>query len=291
MKRSKAGRRFFLGFAISGIFLTRTLVAYIDGERFDLTGQVAAVDPAESTISVRHGAIDGWLGAGETQFSIGRGDGLLVSPGDSIRGAGLNYDGGYRLEGIWLVDPVADNIVTEVNRRLRHDTVTRGSKVYRAIGEFIPHFAFYNQDGQVIQSPGLRGSMVVVNFIFTRCAMPNMCPASTERMARLQHQIKEAGIEKVRMVSISLDPEYDTPGILKQYAADKGIDTANFDFLTGSPRAISDVLQQFGIQTFDKQGILKHNMATLLVNEKGKIIFRRNGSLWSVDEFFEWIKK
>ena len=96
---------------------------------------------------------------------------------------------------------------------------------------------------------------------------------------------RAAGIPNVEFVSITLDPAYDTPGVLKEYAADRGIDTSNFSFLTGPEAAIRDLLTQFGVIAEFKDGILNHTLATLLIDEKGRVTWRADGSLWEPRDF------
>ena len=74
-----------------------------------------------------------------------------------------------------------------------------------------------------------------------------MCPASTAKMMGTQKQAKDAGVTQVEFVSITLDPTYDTPGVLKEYATTRGIDTGNFSFLTGPEAAVRDLLTQGGL--------------------------------------------
>ena len=72
------------------------------------------------------------------------------------------------------------------------------------------------------------GKVVVINFIFTRCQAMEMCPASTMRMSLLQDKARETGLDGLHFLSITFDPEYDSPGILKQYAKSYDIEFDTF---------------------------------------------------------------
>ena len=102
---------------------------------------------------------------------------------------------------------------------------------------------------------------------------------------------KEAGVAGVEFVSITLDPAFDTPGVLKEYAVARGIDTRNFSFLTGPETAIKDLLVQFGVIAEFEGDLLKHSLATLLIDPTGKIIHRADGSQWEPSEFVAKMKK
>lgn len=78
---------------------------------------------------------------------------------------------------------------------------------------------------------------------------------------------------------------------MRDYAEARGIDTANFSFLTGPEGAIKDLFKQFGILTEMKGGVLSHTLATLLINEQGRIVWRADGSGWTADEFVERMKR
>ena len=174
---------------------------------------------------------------------------------------------------------------------LRQDTLEKGGAAYREIGEKVPDFVLYDQAGRVVDSARFRGKQVMLNFIYSRCPLANMCPLSTSKMMATQKLAREAGVADIEFVSITLDPSYDTPGVLREYADARGIDTRNFSFLTGPASAIRDLWAQFGVFAEFKDGILNHTLATLLIDEKGRIAWRADGSAWEPREFVERMHK
>jgi protein SCO1/2 len=131
----------------------------------------------------------------------------------------------------------------------------------------------------------------MLNFIYSRCPFANMCPLSTAKMMTTQRLAREAKVADIEFISITLDPKYDTPGVLKEYADARGIDTSNFSFLTGPPGAIGDLLTQFGVLAQFEGDILKHTLATLLLDSHGKIIWRADGSGWEPADFVARMRK
>jgi protein SCO1/2 len=200
-------------------------------------------------------------------------------------------NGSFRLEKIWPVGSSDAAVVDAAAKALNQDTVIRGNGAYREIGEKVPDFALYDQDGRVVQSSRFQGKQIMLNFIYSRCPIANMCPAATARFQQTQKAAREAGVKNLELVSITLDPDYDTPGVLKDYAAARGIDTSNFSFLTGPQMAIKSLLTQFGVIGEFEGDILKHSLATLLIDETGKIIYRADGSAWEVGEFVGKMKR
>ncbi len=253
---------------------------------YALTGEVISVDAAKHTIRVRHDEVKGLMPAMTMDFAAAEGDIAAVKPGEHIRARLIaTKQGDFRLERIWPNDQVAADTVAAVSRQLREDTSDRGNHAYREVGETVPDFALFDQDGKVVQSARFRGKQIILNFIYTRCPVANMCPAATLKMMATQKLAREAGVKNLELVSITLDPEYDTPGVLKEYASARGIDTSNFSFLTGPGTAIKDLLTQFGVIAEFQGDLLKHTLATLLINEDGKISYRADGSEWEPKDF------
>jgi protein SCO1/2 len=259
---------------------------------YPLTGEVLSVDATHHTVRVRHDEVKGLMPAMTMDFAVSPGDALLVKPGEKIRGELIpTKEGDFRLEKIFPNDKVADDTVAAVARQLREDTGNRGKHAYREVGEQVPDFALYDQSGQVVQMSRFRGKQIMLNFIYTRCPVANMCPAATMKMMETQKLARAAHVDNLELVSITLDPAYDTPGVLKEYAAARGIDTSNFSFLTGPESAIKDLLVQFGVIAEFEGDLLKHTLTTLLIDGNGKIIYRADGSIWEPKDFVAKMRK
>ncbi len=222
--------------------------------------------------------------------SVGRGDYAIAQPGREIRGDLVPYAGQQRLQTIWPNGSRDKAVMERLDRQLQQDTLNRGSRAFRGIGEQIPRFALWNQKGELFLSESLRGNYVVINFIFTRCRMANMCPAATERMRQLQGLAKERDMDDLRLVSITLDPEFDTPGIFTAYAMDREIDQDTFYFLSGPERIVENLKSQLGVLAEpDEQEIIRHTLSTALVDPSGRIIYRIPGSMWDPAVFMRQI--
>jgi len=263
------------------------------GEKhYPLTGVILKVDTAAKALLVKHGNIPGLMPGMTMEFAVSDGDLANAKEGQRIR-ADLVIDakGDARLEKIWPDDSIEESTVKAAAGALRQDTLIRGKGAYRDVGETVPDFALYDQDGKVVTAARFRGKQIMLNFIFTRCPVATMCPAATANMVATQRKAKEAGVKNIEFISITLDPDYDTPGVLKDYARDRGIDTGNFSLLTGPEGAIKDLLTQFGIIAEFEDGFLKHTLATLLIDEQGRIVWRTDGSQWSPDDFVRRMNK
>jgi protein SCO1/2 len=260
-------------------------------EGWELRGQIVAVNKDRGTLTVHHEDIPNFMPAMVMEFKVSPGDLATAKPNAYIRGWLYRSGDDWVLEKIWPDDDAARRTVEAATEALKQDTAIRGPYPYREVGEQAPDFALYDQDGRVVQASRFLGRRIVLNFIFTRCPDPKMCPASTAKMMALQEGAKEEGITGIEFISVSLDPKYDTPGILRQYADDHGIDTTNFSFLTGPQIAVTNLMAQLGVVAIEKDGLITHSLATLLIDGNGKIIHREDGTQWPVEQFMARLRQ
>jgi protein SCO1/2 len=139
----------------------------------------------------------------------------------------------------------------------------------------LPDFSFTREDGSPWGLAQLRGRPFVANFIFTRC--PTVCPAFTRRMARIQQETDHHG-PGLRLVSFSVDPTYDTPERLAEYARKHGANPARWSFLTGDYERLKDtVVNSFkiamGRESMDEADVMGifHGNHFVLVDGTGEI--------------------
>jgi len=253
-----------------------------------LTGEVVALVKERGTVIARHDEIPGYMPPMTMEFTFDAADAAKLVEGRRFRARLLDDGrGNLHLKAVEPVDARKEAEIAAAALALRQDTATRGKGVYREIGEESPRFTLYNQDGEVVSADRLRGRRIVLNFIYTRCPIATMCPAATQRMHDLQLAAHQQGVANLQLISISLDPAYDTPPVLKEYAAARGIDTRDFSFLTGPEGAVRDLLLQFGVIVEPGENFLKHTLSTLLIDERGRIVHRVDGTQWRPGEFLE----
>ena len=266
--------------------------ASVSGEtRYALHGQVIAVNSGRGTLTVSHETIPGFMPAMTMEFPAGAGDLASVRPDERIRADLVRRGDDFHLENIWPDDRVSAATVAAAANALRQDTAGRGRGAYREIGETMPDFALVDEKGNVVEARRFRGREIMLNFIYTRCPIATMCPAATERMVQVQRQARAAGVTDLQLVSVTLDPEHDSPGALQAYARAHGIDTRNFSLLTGPEPAIRDLLTQFGVIAEFQGGLIRHTLATLLIDPQGRIVHRADGSEWTAGEFVERMRR
>lgn len=215
----------------------------------------------------------------------GVGDIEIGYVGQRVNARVYESNGNWRVDKIWPIYEIEGNQMIAANRLLRQDTATRKNRQFRKEGDYMINFALFNDHGKVVQSRTYQGEWLIMNFIFTRCRVPEMCPAQTKKMKEMQGVLNEQGVDNIQFASITFDPNYDTPGILRQYANAYEIDPENFDYLTGPKEVIIDVLKQFGVIAYESENIVDHTVTTLLFDKTGKIVMRKDGTRWSAKDF------
>ncbi len=146
-----------------------------------------------------------------------------------------------------------------------------------------PAFVLLNQEGNRFDSTTLRGKVVVLNFIFTTCT--DVCPLFTANFAQLQRTLKNEPAGNVFLVSITTDPEVDSPKVLKSYAQRYGADFQNWTFLTGSESQLKQVWKGFDVRVIKKgRGLVQHTSLTTVIDRQGIRRFNFFGEKWPLKD-------
>ena len=132
----------------------------------------------------------------------------------------------------------------------------------------VPDFTLTDQDGKTVTKEDLRGKIWIADFIFTRCKGP--CPLMTARMLEMQRALVKA--PEIKLVSVTVDPEYDTPEVLKAYAAANQADPARWKFLTGDKAVIEKLVTEGFMQHLaEENGEPVHGTMFLVVDGNGMV--------------------
>lgn len=147
-----------------------------------------------------------------------------------------------------------------------------------------PEFALTAQDGRRLALADLRGKVVAVTFIYASCA--DTCPLLTAKLAGLQAKLGADFGPRVFFVSVTVDPERDTPEVLKRYAGAHGANPAGWAFLTGTPAEIREVERRYGVWSKKSpRGDVDHTFLTSLIDRDGLLRVQYLGVRFDPDEF------
>ena len=244
--------------------------------RYSLQAEVINVDAPRGLIVVKHGDIPGLMPAMTMQYQVADPKQIeSLQPGDKISAELVVSERKGLLEKITLVSKGDGKPSTGASQHIPEK------------GELVPDFALTNQDGKPIHFHDYQGQTLLVTFIYTRCPLPDFCPRMNENFREVQNALREKQppMDHVAFLSISFDPEHDTPAVLKHYAAiykknangQKGWD---WQFAVPAVKDLPEVAHFFGLVIQPEPAQIVHSLSTTLVGPDGKIQAWYEGNEW-----------
>jgi protein SCO1/2 len=147
-----------------------------------------------------------------------------------------------------------------------------------------PDFTLTSQDGVRVSLRDFRGKVVAIAFIYTSCT--DVCPMLTANMASVEDKLGSAFGATIAFISITVDPERDTPKVLKEYAESFGADLKGWSFLTGDAATVREVGLKYGVvSTKTAGGDVDHTLLTSLVDPNGNLRVQYLGAGFDLEEF------
>jgi protein SCO1/2 len=241
---------------------------------YEAVGVVREVRPDLKQIVIDHEDIPGLMPGMTMSFDVP--DVALLStlsPGQKIRFYVTHPERSYRVVGVETIGAAGEA------------GASSGPTFAGAVAErdVAPPFRLTDQDGRPLALEDLRGKTVVLDFIFTHCTGP--CPVMTGLHVDVQRALSPRERAKTRFVSISLDPERDTPAVLRAYALKRGADLSDWSFLTGPSADVEAVLKAYGVGVIRKAGEEPaHLVASFVIDPEGRIAHRIVGLDAPVDD-------
>lgn len=273
-------RIFFAALLLLCVFGCKSAKPPVAERRFPIEGRVVAVDPASHTITLNHREVAGYMKAMTMGFAVR--DGWVfnaVHPGDTIQATLVVSDNAY-LENI---------SVTQASTTA--DLSSTSPMHIPAKGEQVPDFAFINQENRPIHLAQFRGQPLLITFIYTRCPLPDYCIRTSNNFAAIAQTLQQsnpAAFAKLQLLSISIDPDFDDPKILRTYGRNYAgtVDPSlkHWTFATGEPAAIRKAAEYFGLSYEKQNGQIIHNLRSALLDADGKIAEYYRGNQWNLSE-------
>ena len=232
-------------------------------KRYDLHGQVLAVNLAQDEIAVRHDEISGLMPAMAMQYK--------VADSAEIRDLKVGDD----ISATLVVSKSRDRSWLEKIRVTGHSASaaadSRPANRMLFLGEVVPDIPLVNQDGRTIHFANFSGQALLITFIYTRCPMPDYCPRLSSQFARVHDELKKhpSDYPRTHLLTISFDPEYDSPAVLRKYglAYLDGQETgfSQWDFATVTANDLERLAAAFGLQYEHQDNQIVHTMNIILV--------------------------
>ena len=287
--------RYFILFLFSILLFTAcqkadTQPASADAKRYPLKGTVVSVDKANKKAEIKHDEIPGYMEAMTMNFPI-RADWVWedLTPGAEIRAELVVDNDGYWLENIGIVAaPNPNQPAPPVDER------------FAQIGKEVPNFTLTNQDGKRVSLKDFRGKALAVTFIYVRCPLADYCIAMSKNFSDLANQLQDSDLkDKVRLLTISFDPEHDTPEKLKQYGIgylgkdSKAADFTTWQLAVGSDKEVRQIADFFGLRYETDQNDktqINHSLRTAVISPEGKVTKILPGNDWIPNDLLRELK-
>ena len=252
-------------------------------QRYELKGNVITVDKRGSTVTIAHQAIPGYMEAMTMSFKL-KDERLLkdLAEGDRVQAtlvvAGLRS---------WLEDVVVMRETVDPSNLAKPET-----RLEPTAGDEVPDFKLIDQNSKRFSLHQYRGQIVVLTFIYTRCPLPDYCPLMTDNFAEIEKTLKTepALYPKTRLLSITLDPEYDSPRVLREYAARRSLDSAHWSFATGTKDEVKQVATYFGMQYWRDGDQVVHSLRTAVIGADARFVKLYRGNEWKPAEILRELK-
>jgi protein SCO1/2 len=192
----------------------------------------------------------------------------------------------------WLENPVVTKVVDPslVGK-------SEESGVEPKVGAETPDFTLVNQDGKKISFKQYRGQALVLTFIYTRCPLPDYCPLMTRNFVEVNRELQKdpALRDQTHLLSISVDPDYDKPKVLREYGARYlGSDKVGFkrwEFASGSAEQVKNVAQFFGLNYWPEKDQIIHGLRTAIVAPDGRVFKVYRGNEWKPEDVIRDLEK
>jgi len=237
-------------------------------KRYNLQGEVISKNPTTDQITVKHGDISGFMPAMTMPFKV-KDPAVLrqLQPGDKIAAELVVPDNG----NAWL------DSIRILDRSGRRASKPASPTHPLVVGEAAPDLPMTNQDGKTIRLSDFKGKGVLVTFIYTRCPMPTFCPRLSSQFAKIQSDLKKTpdDYRRTHLLTISFDPKYDTPAVLRKYGLayldDDASGFAHWDFAVPTSGDLRKLANAFGLEYVEEDNQITHSMDIVLISPNGKV--------------------
>lgn len=247
-------------------------------KHYRLNGTVTSIDAVRGNVSVNHDAIPGLMPAMLMEYSVKDRSVLQQLHLNDTITANLVIAG----DRSWL-----DNIRVTARAPAQAASIAPAHPFHMPQpGEQVPAVRLIDEHGRAFSFPNLRGRPLVITFIYSRCPLPDYCPRMNSNFAELLKKEDSSQAGNLRLLTISFDPEHDTPEVLRLMHAQwaHGANARNWTFAVVPKKTLPQTLEWFGLTALPEQGVITHSLSTTLVAPDGKVIAWWHGNSWTPDD-------
>jgi len=257
---------------------------------------VRHVNPSAGQVTIRHEAIPGFMGAMTMPFTL-KDPKLLddVNVGDEVEGSlRVEREGGevkdYELTDLAVSRPAPAQGLS-LNLSGGKPSLGAAAQVLKP-GDEVPDFTMTGQDGKTFRLSDLRGKVVALTFVYTRCPLPDFCPRMDTKFAEASDRASANAqrAERLRFLSVSFDPEHDTPEVLDRHARARGAKPPLWSFAVAPHDQLSKVARPLGLTYGPGKNEIIHNLILAVIDADGRLARLETGSAarsWEVSDLLK----
>ena len=248
--------------------------------RYVLKGVIESVDATRPAVTVVHESVPGFMDAMTMSFPVQDDPQViaLLRAGDKVEATLVVAGDRYWLEKIVTKGFVLTPVPGVTSASPPTGAVTPVPNRAIGIGDAFPDFELTDQAGQKVRLSQFRGEPVAVTFLYTRCPIATACPMTTAKFSKLDAMLAEKKFGE--LLTVTVDPEHDTPQVLADYAKKAGADPKRWKFLTGDPKAVAEVASRFGILYYPDHGQIIHGQGVAVIDPRGRVATAYFGNDW-----------
>lgn len=184
-------------------------------------------------------------------------------------------------------DPVAASRLRMLSNALEPDGAARAV----AVGQPIPDFTLVNQQSSPVTLSELRGRTVVVNFVYTSCALPEFCYRVSNHFGVLQRRFADQLGRRLVLLTVTFDPVRDNPEVLARYAKQWQAAPPGWHFLTGPEADVRHACDLFGVDAFPEEGLMNHNVRVAIIGADGRMLANLVGNRYTARQLGDLVEK
>ena len=264
-------------------------------QRYSVTGLVLKVDPAHRTMVVSCQTIPGYMDAMVMPFSVRQAKTLDgVAAGTMIDftlvvGKRESHAESIHARGF---ESLSQEPLQARRLKLMQDLMGPASNgaTPLGVGQHVPDFKLIDQKGRPVTLSQFYGKVVAMNFIYTRCALPEYCYRLSNNFGRLQKRFAQAMGRDLVLLTVTFDPVHDRPEVLNTYAQTWKADAEAWRFLTGPVPEVQQVCGMFGVDFWQDEALLTHTLHTVIIDRKGKMMANLEGNEFSAEQLGDLVE-
>jgi len=282
-------------FAYIALLALLSTTAWGSDQAYSVEGMVLKVDVARKTVVVSCQAIPGYMEAMAMPLEVRDAKDLVgLTPGTNISFKLIVQKDSSYIEAIQLhayqgleVDPLTARRLKLLNQVA--DPSATAARKPLAIGQRVPNFMLLDQNRHSVKLTQFAGKVVALDFVYTRCALPDFCFRTSNNFARLQKRFKENLGRDLVLLTVTFDPAHDQPDVLLKYSATWKA-SSSWHFLTGTPADVQSVCALFGLDAFQDEGLLNHSLHTAVIDRKGKLVANLEGNQFTAEQLGDLVR-